>query len=189
MRYTSDSLVAQRNFPSLYKYNKSFFFSRNLEKKNATGINSPQNAKSSSSFFFFVFFFFVSLCVSLNQARREDERDESLHTKLFFFTKAPEKEQQKEVLTQKKWATIRFVFLPFFLKVCVFLLSLSSSFEERERYFARRQRCAETEDRHYSNSISACWRTQQLRADLYIHTTLLKRTRKKRIIIMGWADV
>lgn len=72
MRYTSDSLVAQRNFPSLSIYNKSFFFSRNLEKKNATGINSPQNAKSSSSSFFFVFFFFVSLCVSLNQARRED---------------------------------------------------------------------------------------------------------------------
>ena len=96
MRYTSDSLVAQRNFPSLCIYNKSFFFSRNLEKKNATGINSPQNAKSSS-------FFFVSLCVSLNQAIEKTKETRVYTPNYSSYTKAPEKEQQKEVfLTQKK---------------------------------------------------------------------------------------
>jgi hypothetical protein len=64
-------------------------------------------------------------------------------------------------------------------------LLLSSSFEKRERYFARRQRCAETEDRHYSNSISECChrrtrrkRTQQLRADLYTHYFIKTNTQK-----------
>ena len=95
MRYTSDSLVAQRNFPSLSIYNKSFFFSRNLEKKNATGINSPQNAKSSSSsFFFFVFF---ASCVSLNQAIEKTKETIVYTPNYSSHTKAPEKEQQKEV--------------------------------------------------------------------------------------------
>ena len=158
MRYTSDSLVAQRNFPSLCIYNKSFFFSRNLEKKNATGINSPQNAKSSSSSFFFVFF---ASRVSLNQAIEKTKETRVYTPNYSSYTKAPEKEQQKkEVLTQKEKMKneqpIRFVFLPSFSSVFFFVVVVSSSFpdEERERYFARRQRCAETEDRHYSNSIS-----------------------------------
>jgi hypothetical protein len=102
MRYTSDSLVAQRNFPSLYIQQKFLLFSW-LEKKNATGINSPQNAKSSSSSFFFVFFFFVSLCVSLNQAIEKTKETRVYTPNYSSYTKAPEKEQQKEVfLTQKK---------------------------------------------------------------------------------------
>ena len=100
MRYTSDSLVAQRNFPSLYIQQKFLLFSW-LEKKNATGINSPQNAKSSSSSFFFVFF--VSLCVSLNQAIEKTKETRVYTPNYSSYTKASRKEQQKEVfLTQKK---------------------------------------------------------------------------------------
>ena len=75
-----------------------------------------------------------------------------------------------------------------------FVVVVSSSFEESERYFARQR--AKTEDRHYSNSISECcqnrtrWkRTQQLRADLYTHYFIKTNTQSRRIIIMGWADV
>jgi len=90
MRYTSDSLVAQRNFT----YTQSFFFSRG-SKRRTRRESPPQNAKSSSSSFFFVFFF-ASSRVSLNRARREDERDESLHTKLFLlYESTPKRAAEK----------------------------------------------------------------------------------------------
>lgn len=134
-----------KKFPlSLYIQQKFLLFSW-LEKKNATGINSPQNAKSSSSsFFFFVFF---ASCVSLNQAIEKTKETRVYTPNYSSHTKAPEKEQQKEVFWRKK--KDRNQICVFFFLVCVFLLLLSSSFEKRERYFARRQRCAKTEDRHY----------------------------------------
>ena len=138
MRYTSDSLVAQRNFPSLYIKQQKFLLFSWLEKKNATGITTTKRK---------VFLFLLLLCLLLRvfaclsepSEKRRRKRREFTHQIILTLRKHPKRAAEREVfLTQKKCATIfgRFVFLPFFLKrqsLCFFfvvVVGVSSSFEE-----------------------------------------------------------
>ena len=123
-----------KKFPlSLYIQQKFLLFSW-LEKKNATGINSPQNAKSSSSFFVFVFF---ASRVSLNQAIEKTKETRVYTPNYSSSRKHPKRAAEKRGFfdAKKMTATIPFVFLPLFLKsLCFFLLlSLCPPLSRRER--------------------------------------------------------
>ena len=120
MRYTSDSLVAQRNFPSLYKYNKSFFFSRGCSKRRTRresihhktqSLPLPSSSLSSSR-----------LCVSLWTKRlRRLKRREFTHQIILLTRKHPKRAAERGFDAKKMTAPTRFVFLPFFFsRLCFF---------------------------------------------------------------------
>ena len=102
MRYTSDSLVAQRNFPSLYIKQQKFLLFSWLEKKNATGITTTKRK---------VFLFLLLLCLLLRvfvclsepSEKRRLQRREFTHQIILTLRKHPKRAAEREVfLTQKK---------------------------------------------------------------------------------------
>ena len=157
MRYTSDSLVAQRNFPSLYIKQQKFLLFSWLEKKNATGITTTKRK---------VFLFLLLLCLLLRvfvclsepSEKRRLQRREFTHQIILRTRKHPKSAAERGFFDAKKMSN-HFLDLCFFSKSVFFfvVVGASSSFEEREReIFCTTEMRRDGRSSLECNSISEC---------------------------------
>ena len=161
MRYTSDSLVAQRNFPSLYIKQQKFLLFSWLEKKNATGITTTKRK---------VFLFLLLLCLLLRvfvclsepSEKRRLQRREFTHQIILRTRKHPKSAAERGFFDAKKMSNhfLDLCFCLSFFSTSVFffvVVGVSSSFARREReIFCTTEMRRDGRSSLEYNSISEC---------------------------------